>query len=135
MALIEWTEDFSVSVEEIDEQHKKLVQMLNDLHNAMAQGEGNKKIGEIIDNLVDYSVYHFATEEKYFDKFKFPKTEEHKQVHRDFVEKVSKFQEEFKNNDVMLTIEVLDFLSNWLQNHILGDDMEYSDFFVENGLS
>jgi hemerythrin len=134
MALIEWTEDFSVSVEEIDKQHKKLVAMINNLHDAMTQGKGNDYIKEIIDELVQYSIYHFATEEKYFDKFSYPDTEKHKQIHKDFIAKVSDFRKEYNEGNVMLTIEVMEFLSNWLQNHILGDDMEYSDFFVENGL-
>ncbi len=135
MGLIIWNDDFSVNVEEIDNQHKKLVEMMNNLHNAMKDGKGNNVIGEIINKMIDYSIYHFSTEEKYFDMFNFPQKEQHKQVHKDFVEKVTAFKKDFENNKVMLTIEIMDFLSNWLQNHILGDDMEYSDFFVENGLS
>ncbi len=134
MALITWTEDFSVGVVEIDNQHKKLVNMINELHHAMAEGKGNMNVGDIINRLVDYSVYHFKTEEKYFDKFNYPETEAHKKIHSDFVKKVSIFKGEFDNNEVMLTIDVLNFLSNWLREHILGEDMDYSDFFIENGL-
>jgi hemerythrin len=132
--LIEWTEDFSVGVVEIDNQHKKLVKMINELHQAMKQGKGNSHAGDIINQLVDYSIYHFQTEEKYFDKFDYPQTEKHKKIHTDFVNIVSFFKNEFKNNEVMLTIDILNFLSSWLRKHILGDDMEYSDFFIENGL-
>jgi hemerythrin len=135
MALIEWTDDFSVRVAEIDLQHKKLVEMINNLHQAMLDGKGNKLISEILDGLAQYAVYHFQTEEKYFDQFNFEGGEKHKQTHADFVKKVSLFVDEFNKGSVMLTIDVLDFLSDWLQHHILGEDMEYSDFFVENGLS
>ena len=134
MALINWTSDFSVGVEEIDIQHKKLVNMINELYEAMTNGKGNSKLEEIINRLADYCVYHFATEEKYFDKFGYPDTENHKKIHNDFIEKVSIFKTEFENKEVLLTNEVLEFLSSWIRNHILGNDMEYSDFFVENGL-
>ena len=134
MALIKWTEDFSVGVVEIDNQHKKLVEMINELHKVMKEGRGNTHIGDIINRLVEYSVYHFETEEKYFDKFGYPQTEQHKKIHSDFVKEVTIFRGQFENNEVMLTIEVLNFLSNWLREHILGEDMEYSDFFIENGL-
>ncbi len=134
MALIEWTEDFSVRVEEIDNQHKRLVDMINELHNAMVNGKGNSHVSEIISRLVDYSVYHFKTEEEYFYKFNYSDTDKHKKKHSDFVDTVGKFKSEYENNEVMLTIEIMQFLSSWLQNHILGEDMKYSDFFVDNGL-
>jgi len=134
MALIEWTDNFSVGVVEIDNQHKKLVEMINELHHAMKEGRGNSQVGNIINQLVDYSIYHFKTEEKYFDKFDYPLSKEHKEIHKDFIEKVSIFKGDFENNEVMLTIDVLNFLSNWLREHIMGNDMDYSDFFIENGL-
>ena len=134
MSLIEWTADFSVGVEEIDNQHKQLVKMINELHKAMINGEGSKRIEKIISGLAEYTIYHFGTEEKYFDKFGYPETDSHKQTHVDFVKKVSIFKSEFENKEVMLTIDVLDFLSTWLREHILGDDMDYSDFFISKGL-
>ncbi len=134
MALIEWTEDFSVRVEEIDLQHKKLVQMINELHRAMLDGKGTVFVGDIISRLADYTIYHFQTEEKYFDKFGYLQTELHKKVHSDFVKKVSEFKAAYDTKEVMLTIDVLEFLSNWIREHILGEDMKYSDFFVECGL-
>ncbi len=134
MALIEWTEDFSVRVEEIDLQHKELLQMINELHSAMIDGKGTKYVGDIISRLADYTVYHFQTEEKYFDQFGFSETESHKKTHSDFVKKVSEFKAAFDSKEVMLTIDVLEFLSNWIREHILGEDMKYSNFFVECGI-
>jgi hemerythrin len=135
MALIEWTDDYSVSVEEIDLQHKKIIEMINTLHQAMLDGKGHKIISGILDGLAEYAVYHFQTEEKYFDKFNFEGGNTHKETHNEFVKQISEFMDGYKSGDLMLTIDVMDFLSDWLQNHILGEDMEYSDFFVEHGLS
>lgn len=135
MALIEWTDDFSVNVEEIDLQHKELIVLINKLHEAMLSGEGSKVISSILDSLAKYALYHFKIEEDYFDKYNFEGGNEHKASHAAFVEKIDLFMKDFKNGEVMLTIDVLDFLSDWLQDHILGEDMEYSDFFVDKGLS
>ena len=115
MALIEWIADFSVGVKEIDNQHKQLVKMINELHQAMISGKGSKRVEDIISGLAEYTVYHFETEEKLFDKFDYPETDSHKQTHIDFVKKVSAFKSEFENKEVMLTIDVLEFLSAWLR--------------------
>jgi hemerythrin len=135
MAIIIWSNDFSVRVNEIDQQHQKLVLLINRLHEAMSHGNGSKVIFEILDEMTQYAVYHFNTEEKYFEKYNFKGAESHIQSHADFVKKVSTFVKSFKEGKVTLTLEVMQFLSDWLQDHILGEDMEYSDCFVENGLS
>lgn len=135
MALIEWTENFSVKIKEIDDQHKMLVSLINSLHQALVDGEGNNHVEEIISGLVEYTENHFKTEENFFEEFDYPEKDAHKQEHIDFVRKVSIFKTEFENKEVMLTIEVLEFLSSWLQDHILGEDMKYSGFLVEKGLS
>lgn len=134
MALIEWSNDLSVNVAEIDKQHQKLVMMLNDLHDAMKQGKGHEIIGKIITELINYSVVHFATEEKYFVQFNYPDTDSHKKEHADFVQQVSIFNDGFKKGKLMLTIDVVKFLREWLRKHIMGTDKKYTQFFNDNGL-
>lgn len=134
MPIIEWNDSFSVNVAEIDFQHKKLVSMINELNDAMAKGKGKDAIGKIIDGLVSYAGTHFATEEKYFDMFKYPGSLSHKKEHADFVKKVGEFQEGFSKGDLALTIEVMRFLKDWLTKHILGLDKKYGPFFNEKGL-
>ena len=89
MAFIDWDDSFSVKVKEIDAQHKRLVDMLNELYDAMRQGKGKEVLGKIIGGLIEYTDVHFKTEEKYFDKFGYPETEAHKKEHSDFVQKVA----------------------------------------------
>lgn len=134
MALIEWNNDMSVNVVEIDNQHKKLVSMINELNDAMAKGKGKEAIGKIINGLVSYATTHFATEEKYFDMFKYPGSLSHKKEHADFVKKVGEFQDGFNKGSLALTIEVMRFLKDWLTHHILGSDKKYGPFFNEKGL-
>ena len=134
MALVEWTTDLSVNVAEIDTQHRKLVAMINDLNEAMKQGKGKDVAGKIVNDLYSYAGSHFATEEKLFDRFGYPEAPSHKARHREFVKKVSEFKESYESGKLALTVEVMNFLKDWLTSHIRGTDKKYSAFFNEKGL-
>jgi len=134
MALITWSDALSVHVQEIDAQHQRLVAMINELDDAMRSGKGKELLGKIINGLAAYAVTHFSTEEKYFARFGYSDAENHTQEHASFIQKVSDFKEKFTTSRLSLTIEVMNFLSNWLKNHILNSDKKYSSFFNQNGL-
>jgi len=134
MALFQWDSSFSVNVAEIDKQHQKLVGMINDLNDAMKQGKGKDALANIIGELFNYAGSHFATEEGYFDKFGYPAAASHKLEHTNFVKKVSEFKNGFDSGQLALTIEVMNFLKDWLKGHIQGIDKKYSSFFNEKGL-
>lgn len=134
MALIQWNDSFSVGVGEIDRQHQRLVGMINDLNDAMRQGKGKDVLGKIINGLVGYAGTHFRTEEKYFEQFGYPDAGSHKKEHFDFTKKVAEFKDGFDTGKIGLSIEVMNFLSNWLQNHIKVVDNKYGPFFNGKGL-
>ncbi len=134
MALIQWNESLSVNVSEIDKQHEKLVSMINELDDAMRQGKGKVALGKIVTGLIGYAGTHFKTEEKYFDQFGYPETDGHKKEHSDFVVSVCEFQDGFEKGKFGLSITVMNFLSDWLQNHIKGSDKQYGPFLNEKGL-
>lgn len=126
--LIEWTEDFSVGVQEIDEQHKRLVSMLNQLNEAMKLGQGKQVVDRILFNLGDYVQRHFATEEAYMEAGSYPELERHKDIHRRLTAKVKDYMERYEKGEPGLTLELLDFLTGWLKNHILQTDKAYSPY-------
>ena len=134
MSLIEWTNDLSVNVKEIDLQHQKLVEMINDLHAAMRDRKTKDSLKKIIDDLANYTASHFLTEEKYFDQFKYDKAFMHKKEHNDFVKKVMEFKKGFDENRLLLSMDIMNFLKDWLTKHIKGSDKQYSPFFNEKGL-
>lgn len=134
MGTITWNDSFSVKVLAIDQQHKKLVDMINELTDAMRSGKGRDILNKIISGLILYTGTHFKTEEKYFDQFDYPEAEIHKKEHEAFVLKVLEFKKGFEKGDLNLTVEIMDFLSDWLQNHIKGSDKKYSQFFNDHGL-
>lgn len=131
---LKWNNSFSVKVKEIDDQHKNLVNMLNELYSSFMNKAHEDKIEKIVSSLVDYTVYHFNTEEKYFHQFKYQDTAEHILEHNEFKKTVSHFQEKLKKNKTALTYEVINFLRDWLQEHIAVSDKKYSKCFVDNGL-
>jgi hemerythrin len=134
MPLITWTEKYSVNIAEIDEQHKKLINMLCQLGEAMSQGKGSDVLGTILAELIDYTGYHFSAEERLFDLHGYPDSAQHKQEHAYLTGIVKKYQEDFANGNWMLTIDVLKLLTTWLNDHILGSDKKYAPFLNGKGV-
>lgn len=134
MSLIQWNDDLSVKVTEIDGQHKQLVTMINDLHEAMKSRQGKEQVRTTLAKMADYVVTHFSTEEKYMAKFGYPGYLGHKAEHQAFMKKVTEFTTEFDAGRAAVTIELMNFLKDWLTNHIMKKDKQYSDFFLSKGL-
>jgi len=135
MALINWNDNLSVKVKKFDQDHQKLISLINGLNDGMMQGKGKDVLGEILNELIIYTRTHFKAEERCFAKFGYPKADSHKEEHDAFVKKVSDFKDGFERGEISLTIAVMRFLKDWLQNHINGTDKNYSQFFNEKGLS
>jgi hemerythrin len=134
MELIQWSEKYSVNIAEIDGQHKKLISILNQLADAMTVGKGPEVLDTVLKALVDYTAYHFSTEEQLFQKHGYTAYDEHKKQHDDLTARVKKLQEDFEGGNWMLTIEVLKFLSTWLSEHILGEDRKYGPYLNSRGV-
>ena len=135
MSLFKWTDDLSVNIKEIDRQHKMLVDNINELWRAMKDGEAREVIGGILKGLVDYTKVHFTYEEDLMEKHGYPGLAHQKKTHQIFVQKVSDFEEKNKQGKFMLSIEVMNYLKEWLQKHILVTDKKYTAFFNEKGVN
>ena len=132
--LFHWDDSFRVNIGVIDMQHQKLVSMVNELHQAMVQGSGKDKLGDTLSKLINYTRDHFATEERIMHSHAYPDFLAHKSEHEHLTATVLDFQRRFLSNEVGLTIGVMDFLKDWLRNHILGSDKRYSPFLNAKGV-
>jgi hemerythrin len=135
VALISWGKELSVGVEAFDKEHKVLIDHLNELHDAMRNGKSNEVIGHVLDELVRYTVHHFSHEEEMFDQYDYPGSEEHKMQHRAFTDKAAALQKDFDAGKLFISVEVMNFLIDWVQNHIHGSDKAYTAFFGDKAIS
>jgi hemerythrin len=134
MDIIPWQEEFSVSVREIDMQHKNLVRMINDLYTAMTERRGQEALDKIVTGMVDYARIHFATEEHYMLKYDYIGYAAHKAEHDKFAAKAVDLQERLNERTLVLSLEVINFLKDWLSSHILATDKKYVPCFRSKGL-
>jgi len=134
MELIEWTEKYDLGIEHLDSQHKKLVNQINVLYDAMKIGKGKESLDEILNVLIDYTATHFKSEEILFNRFSYPDSDKHIAEHQKFVEEVTGFKKDFDNGRLMVSVQLMGFLKDWLINHILGSDMGYKSFMLEKGV-
>ena len=132
--LISWTDDLSVGVGIIDEQHKGLVDLINELNAAMRQRRSDSVLVGVLERLKQYTVKHFATEEEFFDKFGYPDSAAHKKAHHELVQKVLDFEAELKSGRAKVTMEIMRFLKDWLVGHIMGTDKRYGPFLNSKGV-
>ncbi len=131
---IEWSDDFATTVHCVDEQHKKLVSMVNDLHKAMTTGKGNEALAGILTGLKEYVIQHFGDEEKLQQQAGYPGFLHHKKIHTQFVAKLVDLENNFKEGRVGISMELMDFLKDWLLQHIMGTDQKYVPYLKAKGI-
>lgn len=128
MAIFAWTEDMSVGNLTIDMQHKELVKLVNRLADAMQTGTANAAMSGILNELVSYTVKHFRDEEKIFSATAYPGAAAHKEKHKYLVSKVQELQKGLQNGQVAISVVTLQFLRDWLVEHIMKTDKTYSSY-------
>ncbi len=134
MAFIDWSSALSTGVTEFDNQHSKLVALANELHDAMRAGKAKDVLGTILGNLISYTATHFAAEERLMVQHNYPDKAAHQIEHRALVDKVNALKRDFDSGKVMLSMEVMNFLKDWLGKHIQGSDKKYGPYFNSKGV-
>ena len=131
MALITWDDSYSVQVKDIDEQHLQLIYLINKMHDAMSTGQGKLILAEILEELVDYTKTHFSYEEQIMLKCQYPDFNAHKDAHEALTKKVMDFQKRYQAGQVALSVEMMNFLKDWLTNHIVETDKRYIPYLTK----
>jgi hemerythrin len=128
LPLIEWDDAFSVGVQKIDEQHRKFLSITNILFDSMQKSQNREVVGSVLKELQQYVEYHFKAEESLLKMYNYPDINEHKLEHESAVHKVNKFVMDYERGLQTVDIEILKFLSDWIQNHILKTDRKYISY-------
>ena len=123
-ALITWSKSYSVGIGSMDREHQRLIDIINSLYAAMRSGKGKEVIGDILNELIEYTKTHFADEERLMRDSGYPGYEDQKRAHEVLIAKVLEIQEKYRSGTA-LSQEIMSFLKNWLVNHIQGMDRKY----------
>lgn len=134
MAFIDWSNSLSVDIKELDDQHKKLIELINQLNDAMKVGKGKDVIGKVLGSLIAYTKSHFATEERLMQTHSYPSYIIHKKAHDDLTKQALDLQKKFEAGNIAITVEVMGFLKDWLSKHIMSTDKQYSPFLKGKGV-
>ncbi len=131
MEPITWTENFSVGVRQFDEQHKQLVRMLNRLIAEPEAGTRSETVSELLDAMTEYAQQHFEAEEELMQQYNYPQLEEHAAQHNAFRRKTAELCMDAMYQVGTVPESILQYLRDWLVEHILQSDMDYKPFFRE----
>ncbi len=135
MKVYEWSQNYSVGVVILDEHHKELFKILNQLFNLMDESADDDPILKVIDNLLNYTHYHFAEEEKIMAKIDYPELEEHKILHKEIIDQLNDFAKEAKDGmAIFVAIKIATVGIEWLKNHILSVDHKYYNYMKKLGI-
>ena len=131
MKNIIWDESLSVDVDEIDEDHRRLVDLFNILSHAVAEGESVEYIDAVLEELISCTIWHFRHEERLMLMYKYDGIEAHKDEHNDLIDSVRELQQKFHKENRLLTNEDIEYLEDWLTQHILGQDMRLGFYLMD----
>ena len=130
----QWKDEYSVGIESIDLQHKKLINLINQLQTAVDYSTGETFERDALDELVEYTVTHFRYEEGLMEEHGYPDFEAHRAQHDNMVKKVGDVVANYKQNQHNAMKDATEFLKNWLIKHINGTDKQYSQYLISKGV-
>lgn len=133
MSLMQWNDQMSTGIDRFDREHKKLIDILNSLYDAMKAGKGKDVSGVILQELISYTVTHFANEEKAFAESGYEEAQRHHDVHEKMKAKVMAFKSDLESGKVSV-IDLLNFLTDWLKKHIMETDKKYGPHLTSKGI-
>jgi len=128
----EWNDNLSVGIPSIDRQHKVLISLINDLYSSIEAGKGQSDAKLILKKIINYAIAHFIYEEGLFTSNNYVLTNEHLASHEKIKTKLLDLKTKSEDSKFKLHNELMDFLKNWLNNHILKEDMGYSELLINN---
>ena len=131
---IRWLPDYAIGVQEIDEDHQRLFSLAGQLQAFMRAGKGSEVLQDLLNELVEYTSYHFAHEEEFMQRIGYPHYREHCREHRDLGSKVRLMKERLEFGEINMTNEVMHFVADWLKCHTTTTDRRIGTYMRRHGL-
>ena len=132
---IEWDESYSVKIGDIDDQHKELINLFNEVHDCIDSNRAIERLGSVLEDLIDYTRVHFVTEERLLKDNGYPNYEQHKKMHDDLTIRALDLQDRYaKDHSVAVLVDSMKFMTGWLTQHIIKTDKDYSAFLSKLGV-
>ena len=133
--IFKWKDRFKTGIEEIDNQHKRLFDIGSELYKVVSLDDGSDHYDEIIkllNELSDYTKYHFDYEEKLMEKYNYNDIKNHKEEHQRFIDKLNEtLAQDIDMNQKQVVLDMIEFIINWVSSHIVGTDFKYKDEIIE----
>jgi len=131
MVFIKWDEKFSLGVEQFDEHHQHLIDLLNKTHEEFINLAPKYSLDKTLDELLAYATFHFSAEERWMKNINYPDLEKHCKEHAFFRQRITKMRKDFADNKGSLSLEVLSFMKKWVATHIQTTDTKYGRYFSQ----
>ena len=135
MPLFTWNSSYSVKVKRFDNEHQQLFNIINELHEGMSKGRGKEVLHDVLTKLLRYTERHFTAEEAVMRELAYPGLAAQADQHRKFTSKIKEVADQYQAGSLGLSVDVLDFLTKWLSQHIVGVDKQYSEFMNAKGVA
>ncbi len=127
---VEWSKDLVIGIQEIDDQHRQIVDYINLLIDS--RGNDDRKVTEeVISELIAYTVSHFGFEESLMEKAEYAYISPHKRIHRLFEKRVREYADRFVNGEDVAE-ELIEMLHRWLITHIRSEDKDYGALVISS---
>jgi hemerythrin-like metal-binding protein len=133
VSIVEWNDDLVLGVKIIDEHHQRLVEILNQCYHALMLHDNQQEVDAVMKELEEYTLYHFGTEKRLMAELGYPAAVGHLEMHDDFTDVIAKFRNRSESGESFVALEVLEFLQNWLLEHIKKTDCAFAAFLKEKG--
>jgi hemerythrin-like metal-binding protein len=127
---IVWGETLSVEIDEIDEDHRRLVELFNMLNHVVKDGEATDYVDAVFEELISCTIWHFRHEERLMLKYGYDGSDEHKAEHQDLIDSVKALQRKYLQGGKQLSNEDIEYLEHWLTGHILSADKDLGTYLV-----
>ncbi|MDD2899111.1 MAG: bacteriohemerythrin [Desulfuromonadaceae bacterium] len=135
MQLLRWSSEIELGFEQIDNQHKQLFNMINELSLACTYGQPNSVMLHLVERLQEYATTHFKAEEDLFSSYDYPDRVDHEADHASFFDSINYMRKQCEIIDTPMAGKIRDFLIDWLWNHIKSKDMKYKKFIDKRRLT